>query len=252
MSARVVIASPCPLDQKRGHKQRSRNRAAIQESSGKPVRRAPHGEGEITRPRRAGRPPAAPTCRRHRHKRAAGRHRSRASCPHGSRCLAPGGSCTTVFATCETRPLLDRSVVVTVGPTVPLSLDRVYAQAAGGAPTQSSALTRREIYRRSRRETSCVGSAGGLPAARRVLARLAGVASRRRIESGRGQARPGPSHTTRHAGPHRAVRSAFPETTVGLGEPFQAHGLVPVGVGQRPLEWPGPCDTPVPLLRRRP
>ena len=28
-------------------------------------------------------------------------------------------------------------------------------------------------------------------------------------ESGRGQARPGPSHTTRHAGPHRAVRSAF-------------------------------------------
>ena len=97
---------------------------------------------------------------------------------------------------------------------------------------------------------------------RRVDGRLAGrtaragptgwVASRRRIESGRGQARPGPSHTTRHAGPHRAVRSAFPETTVGLGEPFQAHGLVPVGVGQRPLEWPGPCDTPVPLLRRRP
>jgi len=80
-----------------------------------------------------------------------------------------------------------------------------------------------------------------------------GVLFRRRPpESGRGQARPGPSHTTRHAGPHRAVRSAFPETTVGLGEPFQAHGLVPVGVGQRPLEWPGPCDTPVPLLRRRP
>ena len=49
-------------------------------------------------------------------------------------------------------------------------------------------------------------------------------------ESGRGQACPGPSHTTRHAGPHRAVRSAFPDTAVGFGESFQAHGLVPVGV----------------------
>ena len=73
-----------------------------------------------------------------------------------------------------------------------------------------------------------------------------------RTESGRGQARPGPSHTTRHAGPHRAVRSAFPETAVGFGEPFQAHGLVPVGVRQCSLEWPGPSDAPVPLLRGRP
>jgi len=72
------------------------------------------------------------------------------------------------------------------------------------------------------------------------------------IQSGRGQARPGPSHTTRHAGPHRAVRSAFPETAVGVGEPFQASGLVPVGVRQGPLEWPGSGDAPVPLLRRRP
>ena len=71
-------------------------------------------------------------------------------------------------------------------------------------------------------------------------------------QSGRGQARPGPSHTTRHAGPHRAVRSAFPETAVGVGEPFQAHGLVPVGVRQRALEWPGPGDAPVALLRCRP
>ena len=72
------------------------------------------------------------------------------------------------------------------------------------------------------------------------------------LESGRGQACPGPSHTTRHAGPHRAVRSAFPETAVGVGESFQAHGLVPVGVGQRALEWPGPGDAPVALLRCRP
>ena len=78
------------------------------------------------------------------------------------------------------------------------------------------------------------------------------VSSRRRIESGRGQACPGPSHTTRHAGPHRAVRSAFPETAVGVGEPFQASGLVPVGVRQGALEWPGSGDAPVALLRCRP
>jgi hypothetical protein len=62
------------------------------------------------------------------------------------------------------------------------------------------------------------------------------------IESGRGQACPGPSHTTRHAGPHRAVRSASPDTAVGVGEPFQASRLVPVGVWQRALEWPGSGD----------
>jgi hypothetical protein len=75
-----------------------------------------------------------------------------------------------------------------------------------------------------------VGSARGAWTARRVLARLVLVASRRRIESGRRRAHPGASHTTRHAGPHRAVRSAFPEAAVGVGESFQAHGLVPVGV----------------------
>ena len=58
------------------------------------------------------------------------------------------------FANLETRPIVDRSVVVTVGRMVLLSFDRVYVQAAAGAPTQSSALIRREIYRRSRRKTS--------------------------------------------------------------------------------------------------
>jgi Transposase len=73
-------------------------------------------------------------------------------------------------------------------------------------------------------------------------------AVRSRLKSGRGQACPGPSHTTRHAGPHRAVRSTFPDTTVGNGEPFQADCLVPVGVRQGGLEWPGPGDAPVTLL----
>jgi hypothetical protein len=87
---------------------------------------------------------------------------------------------------------------------------------------------------------------------RAASADWSGVASPRRIESGRGQACPGPSHTTRHAGPHRAVRSAFPETAVGIEEPFQTGGLVPVGVRQRALEWPGPGNAPISLLRRRP
>ena len=101
------------------------------------------------------------------------------------------------------------------------------------------------------RDCCSVGSAGGFRGPRGV-ADWSGVGSRRRMESGRGQAHPGPSHTTRHAGPHRAVRSAFPETAVGVGEPFQASGLVPVGVRQRALEWPGSGDAPVSLLRRRP
>jgi hypothetical protein len=97
------------------------------------------------------------------------------------------------------------------------------------------------------RHRSVVGSAGGVRGLHGV-ADWSGVASRRRIESGRGQACPGPSHTTRHAGPHRAVRSAFPEAAVGIGEPFQASGLVPVGVRQGALEWPGSSDAPVALL----
>jgi len=92
-----------------------------------------------------------------------------------------------------------------------------------------------------------VGSARGAVAAFRLL-RFRGPPT----ESGRGQARPGPSHTTRHAGPHRAVRSAFPEVAVGSEESFQAGGLVPVGVRQGALEWPGPSHAPVALLRRRP
>ena len=60
MPTRVVIASPCPLDQERGHKQWAGNRAAIEESSGRPGRRAPHRESETTRPTQARQPPAAP------------------------------------------------------------------------------------------------------------------------------------------------------------------------------------------------
>jgi hypothetical protein len=71
-------------------------------------------------------------------------------------------------------------------------------------------------------------------------------------ESGWGQARPGPSHTTRRVGRHRAVRSAFPGMAVGVEESFQAGGLVPAGVGQGGLEWPGTGDAPVALLRGRP
>jgi len=44
---------------------------------------------------------------------------------------------------------------------------------------------------------------------------------------------------------------SIPGSGVGVGEPFQAHGLVPVGVRQRPLE----CQTQrhaSTLLRRRP
>src|SRR5262249_23293305 len=48
---------------------------------------------------------------------------------------------------------------------------------------------------------------------------------RNRIGIGTGLARP--SHTTRHAGPHRAVSPRTPETTVGFEEPLGAHGLVP-------------------------
>jgi hypothetical protein len=74
-----------------------------------------------------------------------------------------------------------------------------------------------------------VGSAGGAWAAR--PGRLAWFPPAADIESGRGQARPGPSHTTPACGSAPAVRSAFPDTAVGFGESFQAHGLVPVGAG---------------------
>ena len=53
-----------------------------------------------------------------------------------------------------------------------------------------------------------------------------------RTRSGRRRARPGAPHTTGRAGPHPAVRSAFPEAAVGIGESFEAM-FGPVGVGQR-------------------
>ncbi len=49
--------------------------------------------------------------------------------------------------------------------------------------------------------------------------------------AGRDRAHPGPSHTTGRAGPHPAVRSAFPEAAVGIQESLQAVAG-PVGVGQ--------------------
>ncbi len=54
---------------------------------------------------------------------------------------------------------------------------------------------------------------------------------RQDYRSGRRQAHPGASHTTGRAGPHPAVRSAFPETAVGVGESLEAL-FGPVGVRQ--------------------
>src|SRR6266516_7188962 len=48
---------------------------------------------------------------------------------------------------------------------------------------------------------------------------------------------------------HRAVRSACPETAVGVEEALQAHGLVPVGVAEGSLELGRVRDCPVALLR---
>ncbi len=66
------------------------------------------------------------------------------------------------------------------------------------------------------------------------------------FELDRRRACPGAPHTTGRAGPHPAVRSAFPETAVGFGEPLQAE-VGPVGVGQGVGEDPGACDPPVSL-----
>ena len=124
----------------------------------------------------------------------------------------------------------------------------VQVEHRGDSELETSATTRIAA------ELACVRVAAGGACAPLVVSDRPGriAAPGPSSESGRGQARPGPSHTTRHAGPHRAVRSAFPETTVRVEESFQTGGLVPVGVGQGPLEWPGPSDAPVAFLRRRP
>lgn len=58
-----------------------------------------------------------------------------------------------LIANCETRPLVDRSVVVMVGPKDLLSIDRGYAQAVAAGPAEGSALTRREVCSRRSEET---------------------------------------------------------------------------------------------------
>ena len=58
-------------------------------------------------------------------------------------------------------------------------------------------------------------------------------------------------HTTGRAGPHPAVRSAFPETAVGIEESLQAE-LGPVAVGQGDGKGLGAGDAPVRLARTRP
>ena len=52
----------------------------------------------------------------------------------------------------------------------------------------------------------------------------------------------------------RTARKSMPCRPSGRPAPksFQAERLVPVGVWQGPLEWPGPRDAPVALLRGRP
>jgi len=69
--------------------------------------------------------------------------------------------------------------------------------------------------------------------------------------SGRRRAHPGAPHTTGRAGPHPAVRSAFPETAVGGEESLQAE-IGPVAVRQGDGEGFGSSDAPVPLARARP